>query len=241
MRKRCSDVRAAALDLADAQAVLAREYGFEGWLALAEFSEAIGRDGSVGRFEAAVEAVISGDVATLRSMLRDNPELVRERSTRRHYATLLFYVAANGVEQGRQKTPANAVEIAKTLLDAGAEISVLADRPTAGTPPSLSRPSTATQTWWGCSSTLARIRTATTQRDSTRTRRPCIKRRWPATRTWCGCSPSAGRAWIFVIGFMRAHRSAGHSTAARRRSRITSALGEPRPRDSNRRSRASEV
>jgi hypothetical protein len=40
---------------------------------------------------------------------------------------LLFYVAANGVEQGRQKTPANAVEVAKTLLDAGAEINALAD------------------------------------------------------------------------------------------------------------------
>ena len=98
------DVRAATLDLADAQAVLAREYGFEDWVALAEFAEAVGRDGPVGRFEAAVEAVISGDVATLRSMLRDNPELVRERSMRRHHATLLFYVAANGVEQGRQKT-----------------------------------------------------------------------------------------------------------------------------------------
>ena len=48
-----------------------------------------------------MEAVISGDVATLPSMLRDNLDLVRARSTRRHHATLLFYVAANGVEQRR--------------------------------------------------------------------------------------------------------------------------------------------
>src|SRR5207237_1890538 len=49
------------------------------------------------------------------------------RSTRRHHATLLHYVGANGVECGRQKTPENAVEVAKLLLDAGAEVDALAD------------------------------------------------------------------------------------------------------------------
>jgi hypothetical protein len=38
-----------------------------------------------------------------------------------HGATLLHYVAANGVEQYRQKTPPNAVEVARALLQAGAE------------------------------------------------------------------------------------------------------------------------
>src|SRR5439155_15305723 len=97
------------------------------WADLAEFTDTISHDGSVGRFEAAVEAVISGDVAQLRSILRENPELVRARSTRRHHATLLHYVGANGVEGGRQKTPENAVEVAKILLDAGAEVDALAD------------------------------------------------------------------------------------------------------------------
>ncbi len=125
--KLVADVRAATLDLADARVVVAHEYGFAGWAALAEFAEAVRRDFPIGRFETAVEAVISGDMVTLRSRLRDNPELVRERSTRRHRATLLHYVAANGVESGRQKTPGNAVEVAKTLLDAGAEVDALAD------------------------------------------------------------------------------------------------------------------
>jgi ankyrin repeat protein len=40
---------------------------------------------------------------------------------------LLHYVAANGVEGHRQKTPANAVGIAKTLLEAGAGVDALAD------------------------------------------------------------------------------------------------------------------
>jgi hypothetical protein len=53
--------------------------------------------------------------------------VARARSTRRHHATLLHYVAANGVEGGRQRTPPNAVEIAKILLDAGAEADALAD------------------------------------------------------------------------------------------------------------------
>jgi ankyrin repeat protein len=60
-------------------------------------------------------------------MLREDPELARARSIRRHHATLLHYVGANGVEGGRQKTPQNAVEVAKTLLDAGAEVNALAD------------------------------------------------------------------------------------------------------------------
>src|SRR5712691_7031404 len=109
--KSIADVRAATLDLADAQLVIAHEYSFENWAAFAAFTQAIISDGPVARFESAVEAVISGDVAALSSMLRARPDLVRPRSTRRHHATLLHYVAANGVEGGRQRTPANSVEV----------------------------------------------------------------------------------------------------------------------------------
>jgi hypothetical protein len=125
--KSVTDVRAATLDVTDAQVVVAHEYGFENWADLAQFTDAVSRDGPVERFEAAVEAVISGDVSALRSMLRENPGLVRARSTRRHHATLLHYVGANGVEGGRQKIPVIAVEVAKILLDAGAEVDALAD------------------------------------------------------------------------------------------------------------------
>lgn len=125
--KSVSDVKAAALDIADAQAVVAREYGFGSWADLAEFTEAVRSDPVVKRFEAAVEAVIFGDADTLRSMLVNNPELIHARSMRRHRATLLHYVAANGVEGDRQKTPTNAVEVMKILLDAGAEVDALAD------------------------------------------------------------------------------------------------------------------
>ena len=118
---------AATLDLGDARAVVAREHAFDRWEDLAAFTEAVAHDGPVARFETAVEAVVSGDVATLRSRLRETPELVRARSTRRHHATLLHYVGANGVEDTRQRTPANAIDVARTLLDAGADVDALAD------------------------------------------------------------------------------------------------------------------
>jgi ankyrin repeat protein len=125
--KSVSDVRAAKLDLSDAQLVTAHEYAFDNWSALAEFTDAVSHDGPVAQFEAAVEAVVDGNAAELGLMLRENPDLIRARSTRRHHATLLHYVAANGVESQRQKTPANAVEVARMLLDAGAEVDALAD------------------------------------------------------------------------------------------------------------------
>ena len=130
-----AEIQSAALELADAQLTIARWYSFRDWPTLAEYVAAVTRDGSpVFQFESAVEAVITGDLPTLESLLRDNPELVRARSTRItrfdppvHRATLLHYVAANGVEGYRQKTPGNAVDIAKTLLQAGAEVDALAD------------------------------------------------------------------------------------------------------------------
>ena len=125
--KTVDDVRATTLNLDDARLVIAHVHAFEDWPHLEKFAETVRADGEVTRFETAVDAVVSGDAVTLRSMLRENPELVRARSSRRHHATLLHYIAANGVEGGRQKTPPNAVEIARILLDAGAEADALAD------------------------------------------------------------------------------------------------------------------
>jgi ankyrin repeat protein len=78
-------------------------------------------------FESAVDAVIRGDVVTLAQLLRENPTLINERSALPHRATLLHYIGANGVEDERQITPPNAVEIARMLLDAGAEVDAAAE------------------------------------------------------------------------------------------------------------------
>jgi ankyrin repeat protein len=109
--------------LADARLTIAREHGFESWPKFSKHIEALSRgNSSISRFESAVDAIVAGDIIGLERLLRRNPELVRARSTREHRATLLHYVAANGIEDYRQKTPSNAVAIAETLLKAGAEV-----------------------------------------------------------------------------------------------------------------------
>lgn len=112
----------------DARTIIAREHHFDSWAEFAEHKEALkDRSSPVARFEGAVEAVISGDVAALRLLLSRNPELIRARSTRTHRSTLLHYVGANGVEGFRQKTPKNAVQVAEILLGAGAEIDAVGE------------------------------------------------------------------------------------------------------------------
>lgn len=116
-----------ALTLGDARLVIAHDYGFETWAELVAFTEAVSHDPAVARFETAADAVVSGDIAWLTRALDDDPTLSRARSSRRHHATLLHYIGANGVENVRQRTPANAVEVTKVLLDAGADVDALAD------------------------------------------------------------------------------------------------------------------
>jgi ankyrin repeat protein len=116
------------LCLADVQFVIARDYGFESWPRFAKhIAELTLKSSPASRFESAVDAVVTGDVATLESLLRETPELVRERSTRLHHSTLLHYVGANGVENYRQKPSKNAVKIAEVLLQAGADVNSEAD------------------------------------------------------------------------------------------------------------------
>jgi len=129
-----TEIRDAALSLDDARLTVARYYDFLDWPSLVAHVQIVSRDGPVFEFESAVEAVVNGDLAVLEDALRRDPALVRARSCRVccfdppvHHATLLHYVAANGVEAYRQKTPPNAIEIARVLLQAGAEPDALAD------------------------------------------------------------------------------------------------------------------
>jgi ankyrin repeat protein len=91
------------------------------------------KDAIVLEFELAVEAIIAGDEPTLQSLLKRYPKLTEGRSTRYHRATLLHYVAANGVEGYRQRTPKNAVRIARILLKTGAEVDADLEYGEAGT------------------------------------------------------------------------------------------------------------
>ena len=119
---------AARCALAGAQLFVAREHGFASWPRFARHVEGLVRARSpVSAFEAAADAIVRGDTATLDRLLKADPELVRARSTREHRSTLLHYVSANGIEDFRQKTPKNVVEITKRLLDAGADVKAESD------------------------------------------------------------------------------------------------------------------
>jgi len=114
--------------LADAQFVIARSHGFTSWPKLVEHLDKLAHtETAVAGYEAAADAIVSGDESALRRLLTKHPGLVRARSTREHNATLLHYVSANGVEGYRQITPPNIARIAKMLLDAGAEVDAEAD------------------------------------------------------------------------------------------------------------------
>ena len=116
----------ARFELADAQALVAHAHSFGGWDAFAGFVDEDTRQTPEGaEFEVAADAVVDGNLARLQSRLRRNPVLAHARSARIHRATLLYYLAANGIEDFRQRSPANAPEIARLLLDAGAEVDAL--------------------------------------------------------------------------------------------------------------------
>jgi hypothetical protein len=111
----------------DARMIVARENHVADWDAYAALAAARRDPASpVARFEAAVDAIVGGDLEALQRLLREDPALVRARSTRLHGSTLLHYVGANGVESFRQRTPPNVVAIAEALLDAGADVDAVA-------------------------------------------------------------------------------------------------------------------
>jgi hypothetical protein len=118
----------------DARRAVARAYEYADWAALSRHVVAMHTVGTPEyRFERAVEAAIEGNTAELARLLAEDPSLAAARSRREtcnepsvHAATVLHYLAANGVETYRQRSPANAVAIAQLLLRAGADPNALA-------------------------------------------------------------------------------------------------------------------
>jgi len=128
----------AHLSLSDAQLTIARESGFPSWPRLKRHIEEPTLSDQLNlrhheRIEdatlrRAVELLDSGDVASLREHLRQHPNLAQQRVVFEggnyfRNPTLLEFVAENPVRRG--KLPENVVEIAKVILDAGAEQSAM--------------------------------------------------------------------------------------------------------------------
>jgi hypothetical protein len=97
-----------------ARFIVARDHGFGSWADVTGMADV--------DFESAVDASTQGDAGALTRLLEHTPTLTVARSAYGHHATLLHYVAANGVEIRRQVVPSNAAEIAGILLDHGADV-----------------------------------------------------------------------------------------------------------------------
>lgn len=119
--------------LAKAQHLIAQAHSYENWATFVAELDSLRTKSWTSAFEQAADAVVNGDLATLDALLRRERDLVRARSQRTHRVTLLHYVAANGVEDFRQKTPPNAVQVAERLIAAGAEVDAVADTYGGGT------------------------------------------------------------------------------------------------------------
>ncbi len=102
-------------------------YHFRDRQDMLNYIDAVHNRPAVAQFEQAVEAIITGNTKLLNELLRKNPLLAHARSVRWHASTLLHYIGANGVEDFRQKTPANAVEVLQLLLQAGADVNATAN------------------------------------------------------------------------------------------------------------------
>ena len=119
----------------DAQTVIARIDGYKDWAQLKQHVQVLNgdRNNESLLFEKAAEAVVQGHYEVLERLLDQHPELVHTSSSRDHGCMLLHYIAANGIEHHRQKTPANAVAIAELLLQRGAKADALANTYGGGT------------------------------------------------------------------------------------------------------------
>ena len=130
-----------AFALADAQVVLAREYGFESWAKLKDRVERGKRIEKIKphpRFDEALEALRAGDVGRLRKVIGEAPELVKARTNLAppygyfSGATLLNHVAGNPSWEGRP-LPKNIVEVARVLLELGSDVEAMTMGPNRGT------------------------------------------------------------------------------------------------------------
>jgi ankyrin repeat protein len=126
------------LSLSDAQLTIAREHGFPSWARLKRHIEEPTLADQLdlphhlriedARFRRAVELLDAGDARGLRAHLQQYPKLVHEHvlfegGNYFRNPTLLEFVAENPVRHG--KLPANVVEVARVILDAGADQAAL--------------------------------------------------------------------------------------------------------------------
>jgi hypothetical protein len=128
------EIFAASLKLSDALLAIAREHGFPSWAGLKFHIAKPTRANQLDLphheriedpiFRHAVDLLDEGDVAGLRAYLKQHPKLARQHVTFEggnyfRNPTLLEFIAENPVRHNA--LPANILEVAKVILDAGVE------------------------------------------------------------------------------------------------------------------------
>jgi hypothetical protein len=129
-----ADIFNAPLSLSDAQLTIAREHGFPSWTRLKRHIEHPTLSDRLQlphheriedtAFRQAVNFLDAGDIPGLRTHLKHHPKLVDQHITFEggnyfRNPTLLEFVAENPVRHG--VLPANIVQVAQVILDAGAD------------------------------------------------------------------------------------------------------------------------
>jgi hypothetical protein len=129
-----AEIFGAHLKLADGQLTIARESGFQSWTRLKRRVEQPALSDRLDRrhheriedliFRRAVDLIDAGDAAGLRAYLLEHPSLVHQHVVFEgmnyfHDPALLEFIAENPVRHGTM--PKDIVEVAKVILDAGAD------------------------------------------------------------------------------------------------------------------------
>jgi len=115
-------------DTENARQIISSTDHFNNWADFEVFRHhALQAGSAIRQFEQAIDAIVVGNIEVLKQLLGQNTDLYRMRSLRKHRATLLIYLGANGVEWHRQKTPKNAAQVVELLLQAGAEVDAVGD------------------------------------------------------------------------------------------------------------------
>ena len=128
-----AEIGAAKFALSDAQFAIAREYGFASWAQLkARVDQASQPDPNIPHherienpaFRTAVDLLDAGDAAGLSTYLNVHPEVARQKvffNVGGYFGepTLLEFAAENPIRTGA--LPANIVDVAKVILEAGAK------------------------------------------------------------------------------------------------------------------------
>jgi len=129
-----AEIFGAQFRLSDAQLIIAREAGFSSWTRLKRHIERPTLADQLNLphheriedpvFRRAVDILDAGDVSGLRDHLRRHPNLARQRvlfegGNYFRNPSLLEFIAENPIRRG--SLPANIVDVAKVIIDAGAE------------------------------------------------------------------------------------------------------------------------